>query len=184
MKNYGVRISRVINCAAVADSLLETELFGHDRGAYTGADRQVPGKLELASNGTLFLDEIGNMSLPFQRNLLRPVTERYHVRCARANPNPPPPDATPGSCDTIVQDSTCMQHGAEAFANLPAKSRSGICRSLAGGTYSRSPCPAEGLVGRCPQAGGQLKHYYSVGGSPHTVESARQACGSTFAAAQ
>jgi len=69
-----------VNCAAVADSLLETELFGHDRGAYTGADRRVPGKLELASGGTLFLDEIGNMSLPFQRDLLRVVEYRRFTR--------------------------------------------------------------------------------------------------------
>jgi DNA-binding NtrC family response regulator len=62
-----------VNCAAVTDALLESELFGHEKGAYTGADRQVPGKFELAAGGTLFLDEIGNMSLPFQQKILRVV---------------------------------------------------------------------------------------------------------------
>ncbi|CAB1083913.1 Psp operon transcriptional activator [Olavius algarvensis Delta 1 endosymbiont] len=63
----------VINCAAFTDSLLETELFGHERGAFTGADNQAYGKFEVAGNGTLFLDEIGNMSLSFQRKILRVV---------------------------------------------------------------------------------------------------------------
>jgi DNA-binding NtrC family response regulator len=63
----------VINCAAFTDSLLETELFGHERGAFTGADTQVYGKFEVAGTGTLFLDEIANMSLSFQRKILRVV---------------------------------------------------------------------------------------------------------------
>jgi DNA-binding NtrC family response regulator len=60
-----------INCAAIADSLLETELFGHARGSFTGAYRDKVGRLEAAHRGTLFLDEIGEMSLPMQANLLR-----------------------------------------------------------------------------------------------------------------
>ncbi len=63
----------VVNCSAFPDSLLEAELFGHEKGAFTGADHQVHGKFELASGGTLFLDEIGNMSLPFQQKILRVV---------------------------------------------------------------------------------------------------------------
>ena len=62
-----------INCAAFSDALLETELFGHERGAFTGADRTKPGKFEEADGGTLFLDEIGHMSAAFQQKILRVV---------------------------------------------------------------------------------------------------------------
>ncbi len=62
-----------VNCAAVSDTLLESELFGHEKGAFTGADRRQPGKFEQADGGTLFLDEIGHMSLAFQQKILRVV---------------------------------------------------------------------------------------------------------------
>ncbi|RMG14489.1 MAG: sigma-54-dependent Fis family transcriptional regulator [Planctomycetota bacterium] len=62
-----------VNCAAVDDALLESELFGHERGAFTGAVRTVPGRFEEADGGTLFLDELGHMGLDFQRKILRVV---------------------------------------------------------------------------------------------------------------
>jgi DNA-binding NtrC family response regulator len=65
-----------VNCAAIPESLFESELFGHERGAFTGADRMVMGKIERCDQGTLFLDEITEMSLPLQAKLLRAIQER------------------------------------------------------------------------------------------------------------
>jgi psp operon transcriptional activator PspF len=73
-----------VNCAAVAESLLESELFGHEEGAFTGATRQKQGKFELADGGALFLDEIGNMSLEFQAKILRILEYQRFERVAGA----------------------------------------------------------------------------------------------------
>jgi len=69
-----------VNCAALPDSVLESELFGHEKGAFTGAIQRRLGRFELANNGTLFLDEIGEMSLKTQAKLLRAIQEQEFQR--------------------------------------------------------------------------------------------------------
>lgn len=64
-----------VNCAAIPSELIESEMFGHEKGAFTSADKQRKGKFELADGGTLFLDEIGDMSLPAQAKVLRALQE-------------------------------------------------------------------------------------------------------------
>ena len=69
-----------INCAAIPETLLETELFGHEKGAFTGATARKPGRFELAHHGTLFLDEIGDLPLSLQAKILRALEEKRFER--------------------------------------------------------------------------------------------------------
>ena len=69
-----------VNCAAIPTNLLESELFGYEAGAFTGANKQKPGRFELAHQGTIFLDEVGDMSLNMQAKLLRVIQEREFER--------------------------------------------------------------------------------------------------------
>jgi DNA-binding NtrC family response regulator len=69
-----------INCAAIPETLLETELFGHEKGAFTGASQRKPGRFELAHRGTLFLDEIGELPLALQAKILRALEEKTFER--------------------------------------------------------------------------------------------------------
>jgi two-component system, NtrC family, response regulator len=77
-----------VNCAAFAETLLESELFGHEKGAFTGAAALKKGRFELADKGTLFLDEIGELSMPLQVKLLRVLQEKTIERVGGTTPIP------------------------------------------------------------------------------------------------
>ena len=75
-----------INCAAIPETLLESELFGHEKGSFTGAVARKPGRFEVAHRGTLFLDEIGDLPFPLQAKILRAIEERVFERVGGTTP--------------------------------------------------------------------------------------------------
>ena len=77
-----------VNCSAVVPTLLESELFGHEKGSFTGAERQKLGKLELAGEGTVFFDEVGDMDVDLQAKLLRVLQEKEFERVGGSGPLP------------------------------------------------------------------------------------------------
>ncbi|MHC8366642.1 sigma-54 dependent transcriptional regulator [Pseudomonas sp. ZT5P21] len=77
-----------INCGAIPEQLIQSELFGHEKGAFTGAHQRKIGRIEAANGGTLFLDEIGDLPLPLQANLLRFLQEKHIERVGGSQPIP------------------------------------------------------------------------------------------------
>jgi len=86
LSRRGTNKFQAVNCAALPDTLFESEIFGYEKGAFTGAHDRKPGRLELANNGTLFLDEIGDMSLIAQAKLLRVLEEHRFERLGGNTP--------------------------------------------------------------------------------------------------
>jgi transcriptional regulator with PAS, ATPase and Fis domain len=80
LSRRGTEKFQAVNCAALPDTLFESEIFGYEKGAFTGAHDRKPGRLELANHGTLFLDEIGDLSLVAQAKLLRVLEDRRFER--------------------------------------------------------------------------------------------------------
>ena len=79
-------VFQAVNCAAINENLLESELFGHEKGSFTGAHTQKKGQFEIADKGTLFLDEIGDLSVAMQAKLLRALQEKEVLRVGGAKP--------------------------------------------------------------------------------------------------
>ncbi len=79
-------IFQAVNCAAINENLLESELFGHEKGSFTGAHVQKKGQFEIADRGSLFLDEIGDLSVPMQAKILRVLQEREVMRVGGSRP--------------------------------------------------------------------------------------------------
>jgi DNA-binding NtrC family response regulator len=86
LSRRGTNKFQAVNCAALPDTLFESEIFGYEKGAFTGAHDRKPGRLELANNGTLFLDEIGDMSIIAQAKLLRVLEEHRFERLGGNTP--------------------------------------------------------------------------------------------------
>jgi two-component system NtrC family response regulator len=127
-----------INCAAIPDTLLESELFGYEKGAFTGAMKQTPGKIEHADGGTLFLDEIGDMPLPLQAKLLRFLQERVVERIGGREEIPVDVRvvcATNQDLDTAIREGRFRQDLYYRISEItiripPLRERDGGCRIL------------------------------------------------------
>ena len=124
-----------INCAAIPETLLESELFGHEKGAFTGAVKTTEGKIEQAQGGTLFLDEVGDIPLPLQVKLLRFLQERVIERIGGRKPIPVDTRivcATHQDVDAMVADGRFREdlyyRLAEIVVRIPALAeRTGRC---------------------------------------------------------
>ena len=128
-----------VNCAAFPENLLESELFGHTKGAFTGAANAKPGKFELANGGTLLLDEVGEMPLGLQPKLLRALQEREFDRLGDTRTDP---RRSAGDCDHQLPLAQMVRRGkfrADLYYRLnviplslpPLRERGGDVRELA-----------------------------------------------------
>ena len=91
-----------INCSELSETLLESELFGHEKGSFTGADSKKIGKLELANGGTLFLDEIGTMPLSMQQKLLKVLDQKTFYPIGASKPSRTDFTLISATCDDLI----------------------------------------------------------------------------------
>src|SRR5204862_4051726 len=130
-----------VNCAAIPAELIESELFGHLKGSFTGATGDRAGKFELADGGTLFLDEIGDMSLSAQAKVLRALQEGVVTRV--------------GSGKAITVDGRVI---AATNKNLHQGSRGGRCRKALLYRLNAVPCHVPPLPARAADLPGMVQH--------------------------
>src|SRR5689334_22056130 len=120
-----------VNCAALSDTLIESELFGHERGSFTGAVASNQGWFEAADGGTLFLDEIGVLSPALQAKLLRVIQEREVVRIGARQPRPWTFVSSPRP--TSTSSARCGKAGSGRTSSTGSRSRACTFRRCARG---------------------------------------------------
>ncbi len=158
-----------INCAAIPENLLESELFGYERGAFTGALKQTPGKIEHADHGTLFLDEIGDMPLALQAKLLRFLQERVVERIGGREEIPVDVRvvcATNQDLDAAIRDGRFRQDLYYRISEItiripPLRERDGGCRILLARTLLEKYAGQHGrqFRGFSPDAQNAIENY-------------------------
>jgi DNA-binding NtrC family response regulator len=175
-----------VNCGALPEALLESELFGHERGAFTGAVRQKPGRFEDAAKGTLFLDEIGELPLLLQVKLLQVIEEKTFTRVGGNQPLTVDVRilaATNRDLEAMVRE---RQFRDDLFFRLnvfpitvpPLRERPGDVRSLAGFFLRRHGVSADKLTARALQALERHPFPGNVRELEHTLERAMILAGS------
>ncbi len=148
-----------MNCAAITETLLESELFGHEKGAFTDAHESHQGKFEMASGGTLFLDEIGDLSLSGQAKLLRVVGRKGRGPCRRLEADShrracdcrlEPEPGRDGAAKTVSARpllSAQRRHARSTTAARAARRRDVAGRAFSGRLLSPRPSQAAEVLG-------------------------------------
>jgi two-component system NtrC family response regulator len=153
-----------VNCGALPEALLESELFGHEKGAFTGAVRQKPGRFEDADHGTIFLDEIGELPMSLQVKLLQVIEEKTFTRVGGNHPLTVDARIIAATNRDLEEMVRARQFREDLFFRLnvfpivlpPLRERPGDIRGLVGHVLGRQGAPADKLT---PDALQALEHY-------------------------